>query len=118
MTSWDYFVGFEREPEDLDAFLKNQGYDLFDTDQDNVRNYVSMGGELADLVDLSYSPEVIEGDEVDEGEPDWSESGRNIISQLEISTKESVAADEALRITEETAKRYNSISYDPGLGFF
>jgi len=50
MTSWDYFVGFEREPEDLDAFLEDQGYDLTTIEQNSPdKDYESRKRGLVDL---------------------------------------------------------------------
>lgn len=114
MESYEYFVGFEREPKDLDTFLENQGYDLTTNGQDNsVRNYEHREGGL---VDLFYFPNVIK---VKEGEvPDWSKSGYNITSELMISAEEFDAVDEAQRLTNETVRKYDGIFYDSNLEDF
>jgi len=113
MTSYDYFVGFEREPIDLDAFLKNQGYNLdVDTQDNSTRNYTSRDG----LVDLFYFPEVVP---VDEGEaPDWSKSRCNVTSDLMISIREFNAIDEAQKIAKETVRKYDGVFYDYDLDDF
>ena len=109
MTSWDYYVGFEREPEGLEAFLKSQGYDPtpIETDNDSDRNYESGEGGLVDLFYFSKSPEVNGGEE-----PDWKGAGFNIASELMISTKNSAASESAERLSEEIARRYNAVIYD------
>lgn len=112
MTSSDYFIGFEREPEDLDAFLKTQGcVPTPNNSGDSLKTYESIEGGL---VDLFYSPEVIKADK---GEvPEWSKSGYNIMSELTISTKEFSVVNKAQGIAEEIVKKYNGVLCDPTYG--
>lgn len=114
MTSWDYFVGFEREPRDLDNFLEAHGYNRVLNKEDNsVKNYYSRKGGL---IDLFYSSKLsnVNKDEV----PDWSKSGSKIISELMISTKEFNEVDEVLRMVKEATIKYNGIFYDYDLDDF
>ncbi|MBI2629329.1 hypothetical protein HYW74_04565 [Candidatus Pacearchaeota archaeon] len=109
MTSWDYFVGFEREPKNLDDFLNVQGYDRIPVEGDNTnRNYESREGGSVDLFYFSKLLEITPGDE-----PDWNKSGLNIVCEVMISTKDSDADIEAERIAAELTKRYKGIFYDP-----
>jgi len=114
MTSWDYYVGFEREPVGLKDFLKDQGYDPHSDVQDgDVNGFESREGGL---VDIFYSPKLVK---VEEGEvPDWSKSGRNVTSDLLISTKDSNEIDEAQRLTDDIVREYDGISYDIDLDDF
>ena len=107
MTSWDYFVGFEREPRNLDGFLDGQGYDKIPNEAGNSdRNYESKEGGL---VELFFYPAT----EVKKGEvPDWRRSGFNVTSELMISTKDGSAAEEALRLADATVRHYNCVLYD------
>lgn len=114
MVSWDYFVGFEREPEGLNSFLDKQGYDRIPDDlNDGSRLYESKAG---DLVDLCYYPAELEVDEEDV--PNWKRNGYNVFFELMISTKYASADIEATRIADETAKEYGGIIYDPQLDDF
>jgi hypothetical protein len=108
MTSWDYYVGFVKEPKNLDGFLNKQGYERNHNEKDDsYKNYESKEGGL---VDLFYS---FKATEVKEGEvPDWKRSGYKVVSELMISTKDSDCAEEALKLAEATVKKYKSILYD------
>jgi len=109
MASFDYFVGFEREPEGLEEFLKEQGYDPTQNGEDkSVKNFESRDGGL---VDIFYLQKV---EEAEEGEfPDWKKSGHDVISELFISTKDFEGANKAELIAYETAKKYEGILGDP-----
>jgi len=114
MTSWEYFVGFEREPKDLDAFLDRQGYERIPNKQGNsIRDYESRVGGL---VELFFTEDFLE---VEEGEvPDWRGNGYNVTSELMISTKDFSADLEAQRIANETTKKYKAVIYDPQIDEF
>ena len=111
MTSWDYFVGFEREPVDLDAFLEGQGYDKIPNEGNNPnrshRNFESREGGLIEITFFSTAPKVKKGEV-----PDWRRRGFNVTSELMIYTKDDDAADDALRLAEATVKKYNGVLYD------
>ncbi len=107
MASWDYFVGFEKKPRDLDGFLDRQGYDRVPSEGNSSdRNFESREGGLVELFFYKAT-------EVKEGEvPDWKRSGFNVTSELMISTKDGGVAEEALRLASETVRKYNGVLYD------
>ena len=113
MTSWDYFVGFVRLPEDLDSFLAGEGYDNVSSDDLPDTDYESREGGL---VEISFFPEVAK---VKPGEiPDWSKSGLDIACDLMVSTKDSEAVERALGLAETIVKRYDAVFYDLDLDEF
>src|SRR3989344_2281124 len=108
MVSWDYYVGFEREPEGLEAFLKSKGYQFFPVKRDtSIKSYESED----ETIDVTFFPFRIGVRNA--GHPDWTESGLDIKSELMVSTKGSVAQEGAERLSEEIARRYNAIIFDP-----
>ena len=107
MPSRDYDVGFEKEPEGLDAFLDKQGYDLIPPEgKEANRDYESREGGLVGLFYFAEAPKVEEGKV-----PDWEKKGYKIVAQLTISTSED--AEEAERIAHEAVREYNGVLYDP-----
>lgn len=106
MTSWDYYVGFEREPKlkGLESFLKGKGYLRIGKTKKGI-DYASED----ELVDLFYSPKAAQ---VEPGEePDWNAAGFNVVSDLMITTKENW--EEADKITKLIVEKYDAIFYDP-----
>jgi hypothetical protein len=106
MASFDYYVGFEREPElkGLESFLKKEGYTRTEKTKDSI-DYESKN----ELVDISYYPKAEKAGPGEE--PDWEEAGFNVISQITVTTGEDW--EESLRISEKLAKKYDAIFYDP-----
>jgi hypothetical protein len=89
MSSWDYYIGFETEPEGLDDFLNEQGYDLVYNQKGN-KNYESREGGLVELFYFAEAPEVKKGEV-----PDWKRNRYKVASELMVSTKDLDAEEEA-----------------------
>ena len=109
MASWDYFVGFERAPKDLDKFLDSQGYARIPGGPDSPeRFFESKEGELVELI---YFPKI--GKTEEREVPNWRKSGCHVTSELMVSTKEPSAQVEAERIACALVNEYDSVCFDP-----
>lgn len=111
MTLWDYFVGFEREPEGLEAFLYRQGYDQMSTDDggETYFYYQPRKGRLVNIFCFSKSLPGIKDLEV----PDWKGKGYEIVSEIMISTEDPCAIQKAENMAKRTVKKYDAILYVP-----
>ncbi len=112
MGSFDYFVGFEKEPENLDEFLNGCGYDRIPEEIEGTdRNYEPREGGLVELTYFSKSLDVKEGEV-----PDWKKAGFKVTSELMISTKDLDVAEEASRLAREIIRKFNGVLYDSTSG--
>jgi len=114
MTSWDHYIGFEREPIDLDEFLNSCGYDKTSKNNDtNKKDYGYRGRRLIDIC-YSFKPVDTEGKNF----PDWKNAGIPIISELLITTKDPSAIGRASRLSKAIVRKYNAVLYDTNLNDF
>lgn len=113
----DIIIGFERKPEGLEAFLKEQGYDAVPNEEkdDVSETYVHREREWPEVI---YSPQISEESELEEDIcPDWRKSRYNVVSELGI-TYPVFYYDEAERLSEEIVKGFDGILYDTDLDEF
>ncbi len=116
MSSLDYYVGFEKEPTELDEFLKGIGFELTSSSHDDTRIYES----IKDPIDIYYSPAVEEYDEDEEEGINWKESGRAITSDLLLTSKDYGLYETMQDISRKLLEKYDGVFHDPNMddGFF
>ncbi len=119
MTEEDIYVGFEKEPADLEGFLEKQGYSVVSDEDDDILIY-----EHATLGCPSvfyYSP-IVELSDADKenGCLDWGKSGYKVVSELDITfpPDDINATLEAVRLSKEIVRGLDGILYDSHLDEF
>ena len=114
MTSWDYFIGFEREPTDLDEFLDKKGYDkTSENPQTHDKDYEPRRGGLVDIMFFSKPTPVKEGEV-----PDWKKSGVQVTSDMMITTKDAKLVTKVESLVTAIVKKYDAVFYDLNLDEF
>ncbi len=112
MSTKDLFIGFEKKPEGLEEFLISEGY--VPTKREETSVTYRQKDDL--LVELDYRAQVAPIEDEDEI-PDWEGSGFQIVADLSINFPfDPKDHEEGNRITEEVAKRFNAVFYDPNMG--
>lgn len=112
--SEDIFIGFREKPNDLENFLKGEGYTEIQKERKSTT--FSRANDISTTVTYYPEAEVVEEDEV----PDWSKSGHKILSEVNINFPYSPYSDveEAHRIADKIIDQYKAIRYDQNFDEF
>lgn len=106
MTSWEYFIGFEREPANLEAFLNSQGLGrVYRDPQTGAEEYESR----QEPISLFYLP----AEESANGEiPNWGRLETRIIRDITLVTKDSKSVTRAEELAKALVREYDAVLYD------
>lgn len=111
------FIGFEKTPEGLEAFLEERGYkkENFQEGNSSIENYVN---KKYGSPNITFYPQSLSGDE--DEIPDWTKYKHEILSELYIEAEHYPleVIDEAERLSKEIINRFDGVLYDAELDEF
>ena len=84
MTSWDYYIGFENEPSNLEIYLSGRGFSLIEELSDGIEKVF----ESTDPEGIDIYAHPFQSNEHIENNPDWDNSGTKITYEMLVTTKE------------------------------